>query len=128
MSRESLFCIANEMLQQTNVFPKTVSEIKYSSRWESEEITFLGCVEAETKKKDHRLRGKSEKNLLIAYHCIANAMVSYLDSYPAVFSFKQQVKESFVAWLKRIRRWPRRNKRQSNTKRFAQNLSIAVHR
>lgn len=102
MSGESLYSIACEMLQHTNVFPKAVSELKYSSRWEDEEISLLGCVEAETKKHNHRFRGKSEKNIQIAYNCIATAMVLYLESYPAVFSFKQQTKEYFRSWLEAI--------------------------
>lgn len=102
MSGEPLFTIATEMLQETNIFPKTVSELKYSCRWEEEDISLLGCVEKQTKKQNHRFRGKSERNILIAYKCIADAMVVYLESYPAVFSFKQQTKENFVAWLKKI--------------------------
>ena len=103
MSRESLLEIANEMLRQTNVFPKDVSELKYTSPLQEDGITLLGCVELETKKYDHRFRGKSEKNLQIAYTCIGAAMAVYLESYPAVFSFKQQTKDHFLLWLKRIR-------------------------
>lgn len=103
MSGESLFAIASEMLQHTNVFPKDVSELSYSSPWREDNISLLGCVEAETKKHNHRFRGKSERNLLTAYGCIAAAMVVYLESYPAVFSFKQQTKELFRNWLLRIR-------------------------
>ena len=102
MSRESLFIIATEMLEKTNVFPRSVTELKYSSTWKDEEITLLSCVEAETKKYDHRFRGKSERNLQTAYNCVARGMVAYLESYPAVFSFKQQAKENFVAWLKKM--------------------------
>ena len=98
-----MFAIASEMLHQTNVFPKVISELKYTSPLQEEDITLLGCVEAETKKHDHRFRGKSEQNLQTAYGCIASAMVVYLESYPAVFSFKQQTKERFLLWLKRIR-------------------------
>ena len=90
------------MLQETNVFPKAVSELKYSCRWEAEEISLLGCVEKQTRKQNHRFRGKSERNIMLAYKCIADAMVLYLESYSAVFSFKQQTKEKFVAWLKKI--------------------------
>ena len=102
MSGESLYSIACEMLQHTNVFPKAVSDLKYSSRWEEEEISLLGLVEAETKKHNHRFRGKSEKNIQTVYNCISNAMVLYLESYPAVFSFKQQTKEHFRSWLEAI--------------------------
>lgn len=102
MRRESLFDIAYEMLLQTNIFPKDITELSYISTWQEEDITLLGCVEAETKKYDHRLRGKSERNLQNAYRCIAAAMVIYLESYPAVFSFKQQTKENFRLWLKKI--------------------------
>lgn len=102
MSGESLLTIATEMLQETNVFPKAVSELKYSCRWEAEEISLLGCVEKQTRKQNHRFRGKSERNIMLAYKCIADAMVLYLESYSAVFSFKQQTKEKFVAWLKKI--------------------------
>lgn len=103
MSRESIFNIAYEMLVQTNIFPKDISEIRYTSRWQEEPITLLGCVEEETKKCDHRFRGKSERNLQIAYKCIAAAMVVYLESYPAVFSFKQQTREYFEIWLDKIK-------------------------
>ena len=103
MSRESLLVIASEMLHQTNVFPKDVSELKYASPWQEEDITLLGCLKLETQKYDHRFRGKSERNLQTAYRCIAAAMVVYLESYPAVFSFKQQTKELFRNWLIKIR-------------------------
>ena len=102
MSRESIFDIAYEMLVQTNIFPKDISELRYTSRWQEEPITLLGCVEKNTKKCDPRFRGKSERNLQTAYTCIATAMVAYLESYPAVFSFKQQTREYFVAWLEKI--------------------------
>lgn len=102
MSGESLLTIATEMLQETNVFPKAVSELKYSCRWEEEEVSLLGYVENRTRKHNHRFRGKSERNILLAYKCIADAMVLYLESYPGVFSFKQQTKENFVIWLKKI--------------------------
>lgn len=102
MNRESIFDIACEMLVQTNIFPKDISEIYYTSRWQEEPITLLGCVKEKTKKCDHRFRGKTERNLHTAYKCIATAMVVYLESYPAVFSFKQQTKECFVAWLQKI--------------------------
>lgn len=101
MARETLYEIAFEMLQTTNVFPKDISELSYASTWEEENISLLRCVETETK-KNHRLRGKSIDNLQIAYDCIASAMVVYLDGYPAVYSFKQQVKKSFLEWLSNI--------------------------
>jgi len=103
MSRETLYEIACEMLRTTNVFPNEVSELNYASAWGEENISLLGCVETETKKRDHRFRGKSDENLQTAYNCIALAMVVYLESYPAVFSFKQQTKENFVTWLKKIK-------------------------
>lgn len=102
MSRESLFEIAFEMLLHTNIYPKDIAELKYINTWQEEDITLLGCVKAETKKYDHRFRGKSERNLQTAYRCIAAAMVNYLESYPAVYSFKQQTKENFRLWLKKI--------------------------
>lgn len=103
MYRESIYEIACEMLQSTNIFPGDASGIKYTSAWQEEDVSLLRCVEIESKKHNHRFRGKSERNLQIAYKCIANAMVNYLESYPAVFSFKQQTKENFCLWLKKIR-------------------------
>lgn len=97
-----MLSIAIEMLQQTNVFSKAVSELKYRDNQGNEEISLVACVESKTKKHNHRFRGKSGQNLLLAYNCIAQAMVAYLESYSAVFSFKQQTREYFVAWLKKI--------------------------
>lgn len=103
MSRESLFEIASEMMLQTNIFSKDITEIRYTNARQEEDIILLGCVEAETKRYDHRFRGKSERNLQTAYKCIATAMAVYLESFPAVFSFKQQTKEHFLRWLQKIR-------------------------
>lgn len=45
MSGESLFAIASEMLQHTNVFPKDVSELSYSSPWREDNIMSSGDID-----------------------------------------------------------------------------------
>lgn len=102
MSGETIFAIACEMLQTTNIFSKKVSEIRYANN-QHEEVCLLDLVEKEINRYNHRLRGKTEHNLQCAYDAIAKAMPKYIDNgYSAPFSFKQRTKGNFAAWLKRI--------------------------
>jgi hypothetical protein len=101
MSGETLYSIAYEMLNKTNVFKKDVSEIKYTNSIQ-EEISLLSCVKNEISKHNTGFCNKTEENIQLAYNCIAWAMPVYLESYPAVYSFKQQVKIKFNDWLNLI--------------------------
>lgn len=102
MSRESIYDIACEMLRNTNVFNKDISEIKYNSNKEdSEEVSLLELIK-NSAKPDWRYSGKTPNNLTLAYNHIATGMADYLDNYPAVFSFKQRTKLLFKSWLERI--------------------------
>lgn len=102
MQGESIFGIACEMLQKTNVFNKEISEIGFTDQ-HGKKIRLIDLVKKETGKYNHRFRGWSEQNMQCAYEAIANAMPKYLDSgYSAPFSFKQRTKVNFETWLKNI--------------------------
>lgn len=102
MSGETLYSIAYEMLNKTNVFRKDVAEIKYTNTMQ-EEISLLSCVKNKASKYGTKFCNKNEASFQLAYNCIVWAMSVYLESYPAVFSFKQQVKVKFNNWLNLIR-------------------------
>ena len=101
MGRETIYEIACEMLESTNIFRNNVAEISYR-RNAHEEISLLDLVKKATRKFDHRYHGKTEDNLHRAYMAIAEAMVRYVEDYPVVFSFKQRTKQNFAEWLDKI--------------------------
>ena len=101
MSGETLYTIACEMLNRTNVFQKETTEIKYT--YMQEEISLLSCLKKETSKHGNKFCQRSESNLQLAYDCIVFAMIFYLEDYPATFSFKQQTRDLFKIWAKRIK-------------------------
>lgn len=100
MAGETLYSIACEMLNKTNVFQKELPEIRYT--YMQEEISLLSCVKKETSKYGNKFCERSESNLQLAYECVVLAMVFYLEDYPAAFSFKQQTRDLFKIWAKRI--------------------------
>lgn len=105
MARETLYEIAYEMMQTTNVFDKDISEIKYTSREDGElaEITLLTLVKENAQRDDgYKYRGKSRENAHRAYDCIAGALVEYLAKYSSAYSYRQRLKAKFKAWLKAI--------------------------
>ena len=102
MGGETLQMIAAEMLQSTNVFERDVSEIGYTNN-QRKKIFLLDLVREETKKHDHRFRGKTEANLQRSYTAIAKSMVEYIEGYTAPFYFKQRTKKNFSLWLERIK-------------------------
>lgn len=106
MSGETIYSIACEMLETTNIYSKTVSEIKYTSNSfdgeERKKVYLLDLLKIETAKYNHRLRGRSESNLHNAYASIARALVEYISDYPVKFSIKAKVKKSFEIWLNKI--------------------------
>lgn len=102
MAGVSLYTIACEMLNKTNVFQKELSEMRYT--FMHEEISLLSCIKKETSKHGNKFCEKSESNLQFAYECIIYAMIFYLEDYPASFSFKQQTRELFITWVKKIQK------------------------
>lgn len=101
MSGETLYTIACEMLNKTNVFQKETTEIKYT--YLQEEISLLSCLKKETSKHGNKFCQRSESNLQLAYNCIISAMIFYLENYPASFSFKQQTRDLFIKWIEKIK-------------------------
>ena len=95
MSKRTLFAIACEMLQTTNVFNRDITEIKYRNGCGA--VSLVDIVKTKTASYS-----KSERDYQQAYQSIVYAMVQYIEGYPAPFSFKQRTKENFVMWLKRI--------------------------
>lgn len=100
MAGTTLYSIAYEMLNKTNIFQKELPEIRYT--YMHEEISLLSCVRNETSKYGNKFCEKSESNLQLAYDCIVFAMIFYLEDYPATFSFKQQTRELFKMWINKI--------------------------
>lgn len=101
MGRETIYEIACEMLESTNVFNKEVSAIRYVNSLRVT-ISLQGLLEEETSTYSRNLRGKSARNIQYAYDSIALAMATYLEGYPAPFSFKQKTKKKFGQWLDKI--------------------------
>lgn len=101
MGRETIYEIACEMLQTTNIYSKDVSEIKYTNS-QQDVVSLLELVKRETALCPRGLRGKTETNLQHAYDSIAVAMKEYLSSHPAAFSFRQRAKLRFGEWLDAI--------------------------
>lgn len=102
MSGETLYTIACEMLNKTNVFNTDVSDIKYTNSIR-EEISLFSCLKEETSKYGSRFCQRSERTLQLAYKCIIGAMSAYLESYPAGFYFKQCVRKNFYNWVNDIK-------------------------
>ena len=97
---DTLQTIAYEMLTSTNVFRKPIADIGYGNK---DDKTYLIDIVNELL-SNHRsgYRNRSLSNYQIIYNTIARAMIAYLSSYPASFSFKQQTKKQFSLWLEKI--------------------------
>lgn len=88
------------MLRATNIYNRDVSDIKYTNS-QQDEITLLALVKVEAS-LGHSYRGRSERNLQLAYESIVFAIEKYLESYSAPFSFKQCTKAKFAKWMDKI--------------------------
>lgn len=103
MRGESIYAIAYEMLETTNIFEKDISQLHYSKCGHNvDEVSFLDLLKRWSKIHDHRYCGKSEENLRRAFSVISGAMDEYINGYPASFSFRQRTKRNFKKWLERI--------------------------
>ena len=101
MSRESIYEIAYEMLNTTNVFSKDVSELRYINK-DGKKQSLIALVKEQASQYSYKYRGKSEQNIQKAFDVVASAMTEYLESYPAPFSFKQRTRANFKRWLEKI--------------------------
>lgn len=101
MGKETIYDIAFEMLQSTNIFDTDVAEIKYSSN-RLKKVSLVGLIECKTQRYNHQLSRRTDTDLHRAFSVIAAAMLEYLEEYPATFSFKQQTKMNFKLWLEKI--------------------------
>ena len=101
MSRETLYEIACEMLRVTNINKKDIADIKYTNS-QQEIVSLLELVKTESSLAPRSLRGKTDKNLQLAYEAISSAMRTYLESYTATYSFKQRTQANFLNWLDAI--------------------------
>ena len=100
MSRESIYEIAYEMLNTTNVFSKDVSELRYINK-DGKKQSLIALVKDQASQYSYKYRGKSEQNIQKAFDVVASAMTEYLESYPAPFSFKQRTRANFKRWLEK---------------------------
>lgn len=101
MNEDTIYTIALEMLETTNVYKKKVEALRYELRYD--EISLLDLIVGKLSKQRSGYRNRSQANLLIAYDAIADSMIEYHDNYPSSFAFKQRMKEKFCEWLDAIK-------------------------
>lgn len=101
MSRETIFEIACEMLQNTNIYRKDVTEIKFTNS-QQDIVSLVELVKIEATLAQCNRRGRTEENLQRAFNAIAQAMIAYLSTYTATFSFKRRTTIKFSEWLDKI--------------------------
>lgn len=101
MSRETIYEIASEMLRNTNIFHKDITEIKFTNS-QQDVVSLVDLVKTEATLAQCSRRGRTEENLQRAYNSIAQAMIVYLSTYTAAFSFKRRTMIKFSEWLDKI--------------------------
>ena len=107
MTDQLLYTHACEMLEETNVFPRSADSFHYHLS-PDDEVSLLSLIRNRPDIRNRRMsndqRLADRKNNERCYQAIAAALVSYIKSYPAPASYKSRLREKFVSWLEAIRK------------------------
>lgn len=103
MPKPTLYELASAMLETTNPFTQSLSEMEYRDSHGST-ISFLGLLQANlgNKKQSIDTRRGDAINHTACIKAIAETIGDYLYSFPAPYSYKQRLKQIFNGWIEEL--------------------------
>ena len=110
MNDQRLSGMALSMLESTNPYNKEVGLLYYHATMNrpGDEVRTVGLCSLVEEKLDKKhfnrdARYADRNNKEMCFTAIGRAMVEYVDSYPGPSSFKRRMRETFIAWLEKLK-------------------------